>query len=245
MKNLIVIFIIGLFCLSCGKQETEISGEVFVATNSSENIKLGAVEISVITEKDIKPFIESKKNDSEIEKAKADYEKAKQKSSETLAKLQKIGKKYDEQNVSLERIKRSEDLYELSKGFEVLNDMKWSADDYDKTKLQADKDIVDAAACLERLNNLASPERYFTDMPEAITKTISNSDGKFSLKILEKGKYTIVAKTQRMIGTKTEFYYWLVWVEADGTSKTILLNNNNLTNSGSPDSLIKTTEYEA
>lgn len=230
-------------CLvSCGKQETELNGEIFIATNGRENIKLGAVEISLIPEKDIKPFIDSKANEDEIKRAKEEYEKIKQKSVDSSARFERAEKKYREQKVSLE-LNTADSVEEFAKGFETLNDMRWSSSEIAETRKQAASDSFTATASLQRLNELTGAERYFTDIPSAIIKTTSNSDGKFSLKIAENGKYALAARTQRIVGDKVEMYYWLIWIEADGMPKSIILSNNNLITGDSLDSLVKIIEY--
>lgn len=73
--------------------------------------------------------------------------------------------------------------------------------------------------------------------------SITDADGKFALKLSKAGKYAIAAKSTRRVFDKTEEYYWLFWIVVNGDPKSIMLSNNNLTDSGSTDSLIQTAKY--
>ena len=78
-----------------------------------------------------------------------------------------------------------------------------------------------------------SAETYFDDVnfPQGITTTITDAEGKFTLKLPKPGRYALAARAERSVINKTEEYYWLVWINADeNTQKTIILSNDNLTN---------------
>lgn len=47
MKKVTILFILVLFCLSCGKSETEVKGEIFVSTQGGQIYKLGAVPVNI------------------------------------------------------------------------------------------------------------------------------------------------------------------------------------------------------
>lgn len=83
---------------------------------------------------------------------------------------------------------------------------------------------------------------YFENLPPALAQTMTDSNGKFTLKIPKTGKYVIAASSARSVLDKTEKYYWLVWAEADGKQQQIILSNNNMAGSDSPDSAIKFAE---
>jgi hypothetical protein len=81
---------------------------------------------------------------------------------------------------------------------------------------------------------------YFSNLPEALQTTKTDADGKFSFKALS-GSYVLVAASSRSAGEKTEFYHWMVKVKVSADAK-IMLANDNLSSSGSPDSLIRTRD---
>src|SRR5689334_17357715 len=65
-----------LVCLaSCGSKQTEINGEVFIVTEGAGSYKFGLVEVSVIPEKDVNAYLETK--NAEIKPFKDEYERLK------------------------------------------------------------------------------------------------------------------------------------------------------------------------
>ena len=62
---------------------------------------------------------------------------------------------------------------------------------------------------------------YLDPLPEQIDKTVTDSEGRFSL-TLPPGEYALLAVEHRDIGGKKEFYQWLVKAQP----KTVLTNNN-------------------
>lgn len=78
---------------------------------------------------------------------------------------------------------------------------------------------------------------YLKQMPPPIAGTNTDADGKFAIK-LKPGRYVLTSLDQRDVGGQTEFYQWLVLVDAPADTK-ITLNNSNL--AGGPGSLIPPT----
>ena len=248
MKSTIILLLLSLCLISCGKKETEISGEVFVVTQGAGNYKLGLVEISAIPEKDIQPFVTALqlKEAEEIKTAQAAYDKAKKDTDSAIAVYSRSVNKYTEQSNYVDTLKNSDHLSgeDLNKGFKTLNDMNWTEDENNKNKKAAESSNEALLKAKIDLLNAESPERYFTDLPKAITTSTTNSDGKFSLKIPLAGKYALFAKSTRKVGDKNELYYWIVTINANGQPQNLILSNNNTTDSGSPDSLIKSKTLE-
>jgi hypothetical protein len=79
-------------------------------------------------------------------------------------------------------------------------------------------------------------------VPEGKVKTVTDADGKFNMN-LPTGKYALVASSQRRVGTTTEDYSWLVWVDvnSDG-AKQITLSNQNMLGEDSEESIFKVKE---
>jgi hypothetical protein len=96
---------------------------------------------------------------------------------------------------------------------------------------------------LRKVLELLSDEELFKDVPSDGVKAVTNSDGQFSMKLRANQKYVIAAKAQRRVFDSTEQYYWLIWVSPDGEQvKRVMLTNNNLMGTDSPDSVFKTKE---
>lgn len=126
----ILIVLLCVFALSCAKAETDISGEIFIATKGGQNFKLGAVPVYVFK--------------------------------------------------------------------------KSSIDGYREVKSSA-----------------------FNFLSSAADKTISDSDGRFSIK-LPAGEYFLAVEAERDVFGKTESYQWLIPVSANREKVTVSLNNQNM-----------------
>jgi hypothetical protein len=126
------------------------------------------------------------------------------------------------------------------------------------------KEIKDAAEKLSEKASAISAEvsnratyplsaiYYCSDLPEPQQTTKTDADGKFTFKV-PSGAYVLVATSSRNAGVdvigdesfpRKEFYYWMVKVDAS-SDQTIMLANDNLSSSGSPDSLISAQDYDS
>jgi len=81
---------------------------------------------------------------------------------------------------------------------------------------------------------------YFTELPIAHQWTKTDGDGKFSFKV-PSGSYALIAISSREAGTNTEFYWWMVRATVAADTK-VMLANDNLSSSGSTESLVHTRE---
>ncbi len=67
-------------------------------------------------------------------------------------------------------------------------------------------------------------EFYLSDpLPAPRTKTVTDADGKFELKLPRKGKFAIFARATRKVGNASENYAWFFWLSAS-TDDTPLLS---------------------
>jgi hypothetical protein len=98
-----------------------------------------------------------------------------------------------------------------------------------------------------RANYPLSALYYFSNLPEPLQITKTDVDGKFTFKV-PIGSYVLLATSSRKAGVdvvggitlpKTEIYYWMVQINVN-SDQTVMLANDNLASSGSPDSLIVT-----
>ena len=91
---------------------------------------------------------------------------------------------------------------------------------------------------------------YFNNLPAPSQGTKTDAEGKFSFKV-PSGSYVLVAASSRTVGIdaggtvvpEKEPYYWMVRVNADA-DKRVMLANDNLSTSGSADSLVETPDGE-
>ena len=81
---------------------------------------------------------------------------------------------------------------------------------------------------------LSSAFRYCRTLPECITKTRTDADGRYSFNVAAHGEYALVARAQRKLLDGSENYYWIVGVGLNGAkSLTINLANENMTDGSS------------
>lgn len=204
------------------KPEPDITldGEVFIVTKGGESIKLGLVEVAIIPMEQLKLHLQSKAAARENE-----YERLNPLIKENEAIVERLDKETPE----------------------TFNAYMNSHGDPEKKKKyeQTEKEFSDARskgiALAEEHLWYYSGEFYFKGIPAPSRTTKTNSDGRFRLLIPSAGEYAIAAVASRHIMGETERYYWLLKVDSKaGTSQTIMLSNDNLTSSRSPDSLIET-----
>ena len=112
------------------------------------------------------------------------------------------------------------------------------------SSVEADKVKRDAEEAFRKViaaeTYLYSAEYYFEGLPNPLQTTKTDVDGKFAFQI-PGGSYVLAAFSNRQAGKSTEIYYWMVKVTLNANKK-VMLANDNLSTSGSVDSLIGTLE---
>ncbi len=102
-----------------------------------------------------------------------------------------------------------------------------------KTEADLEQNLTNAqlrlANASARLNDYPAGESYFADFsPPIIQKKLTDADGRFSFSYPRNSAFTIFAKAERMVGIKSEKYYWLVDAPNNVESAQLFLSNNNL-----------------
>jgi hypothetical protein len=245
-----ILLVVGFIsCNSTG----EIKGEVFVVTKGAQNIKLALVEVSAIPEKDIKEFVDKKSTLVETERKKLEgkydsankeyqialkqYQEADQLETDAEQKYQEASKKVLEAitsgDDSAEETARRDREYWHSQRLKYISSGEKFTKQYKETAWKEARVNLDA---------WPTPEFIFKDFPvdKAIAKATTDSDGRFTLKIPAKGKFALIAHSNRQILSMTEEYHWFTWVTLDGSdTKNIMLSNTNLINIEHPEMIIK------
>jgi len=145
----------------------------------------------------------------------ADIDRAEAVQAEAKATYDQTKAAYDQASIACDRAKAS--VYEQARAKAVLEILA----KVEKDRFQWEPTIT---------------EIYFRKLQSYAATTITDADGKFSVKIPRSGRFAVFATTERMVGDKTEHYRWLVWASLDGQdSKTILLSNHNQINTSNPD----------
>jgi hypothetical protein len=209
MKKYIYSFFILIGC----SNEKPITGEVFILTQNG-NIKLGLVRINLVEEKTFNEFLSQKiriANDS-------------------------LGLVYHPYNQIMDSIKT---LDEIEKELE-LKESYLSYDDYDsrlhilkKRQKISDQSYKLALKLMDyssTYHKYISSEFYFTDLPKPIDSTRTDSNGEFRLHFDERRNYFLVAYGLRIVGDRTENYYWIIKhpMENLKENEKLILSNDNL-----------------
>ena len=86
-------------------------------------------------------------------------------------------------------------------------------------------------------------EFYFQDLPVPMAETRTNSEGEFALVLPSGGQFAVAASVRQTTVEGPRLHYWLVKISLeDGTSKTLVLGNNNVASAEAAESLIQTAE---
>ncbi len=80
----------------------------------------------------------------------------------------------------------------------------------------------------------------FYNFPTTSPSAVTDSDGKYELKLQGRGRYALFAKAERKVGESTERYYWIVWLDADKAENNITFSNNNLLRKYRPEDILAT-----
>jgi hypothetical protein len=201
------------FIANCSPLVSGASGEVFIVTRGGESIKLGLVEICVISESAIKPYIQSK------------YQSARKEIMPGKPSLGLMKKKLDELEFETEKQKyQSDKITYLESKLKLLN-----------CRIEYDS-LLDNM--FQYFRDVFSRKGLSTTM--LTTKT--DADGKFTLS-LKPGKYALVASSSRMAGGETEEYHWLIRITVKPNQQTkITLSNDNLFEVNGKENLINLNE---
>jgi hypothetical protein len=227
-----------------------LSGQIFVATNARDNIKLGAQYIALfpydgvnILLAGLHEFAGVKADRLQIDISAAQEEEEQAKLAERAAvSAVEQAKAAVEQADKTERTDK--ELYRKgigsSDGLTAINAAR-------EAGLTARRDLDAAREAQERARNAANVARgridslseeqahYYSDafwfslLQSPIQTAETDAEGKFELQVPRTGKWVIAAHGQRMTWNRIESYYWLQPVSLDGQHKRVQnLNNNNL-----------------
>ncbi len=207
-----------------------IEGQVFIRTKGAETIKLSLVDVMIFDEKLVSEHLDKKRTQAKpfedylrpIEKAACDaFQKAESSANSAQSNLFR-----DTSNNIL-----------LGAFWVRENQAKIAKERWDELR--------------RMFVFLHSSFFLFQGLPDPLQTTKTDADGKFTFKV-PNGSYVFVAKSSRNAGAdiiggrsfpKTEFYKWLVRVKVAADMK-VMLANDNLSSSGSVDSLISTEDSE-
>lgn len=220
---------------------SRLNGSIFIVKRNGESMKLGLVNVQLISEDAISHHLAVKAP--EVREARLQMKADKKKEiKEALGNIE------DQFKAETERVKEAIEQLEaqmsLATGLERykikdqigrLNRITVTPETMERSRthiaLSRSLDKIDSLP-LEHFDEDNSERTigcYFNDLPPALDGTLTDADGRFVLKLPRIGQFAVFAKSSREIGDKMETYYWLIRVSADGNdSKQLLLSNNNL-----------------
>lgn len=236
MKSRFYPFLVGtcLICVlafsNCTKlnPRLEVTGQVFIVMMSGSNVKLGLVEISAIPEAVIAPFIAEKKASEEVMRASLQLESNDAMKTNKAARGMCAG--------LAEALRLTMNAYATAPSDSTLSKGKM----LDGQRDAKCKDVKRTAMSLARadaiVNHFPTADYYFDGLPNGISKTNTDADGRFSLS-LPAGKFALAAHAKRELYQSTEEYFWLIWVSPE-KNMSLMLSNNNLMNEQFLDSVV-------
>ena len=190
--------------------KSTLSGQVFVATKSGDNIKLGNIRVLLFAKSQIDLLITPKKLEAvkqltaintALKKANDDYVKADAASAN--------GQSVIENGVYIDPEKRKAELQAQIRNLETSQ------------------------------QTFVSPDFYFSDLPPPLAQVQTDADGKFTMSV-PLGEYVLAAKASRTILIMDEQYWWMVKFDMGEIARSIQLTNDNISSSDSEDSVIVT-----
>jgi hypothetical protein len=207
-----VLSVIFLGWLYFSNRPHKLQGEVFIVTRGGESIKLGLVEVGLYPTQVLMPYLEEKKAGEKSAAAQLD------------ADIEAAYTDQQQKRNAFESVGQSEGYGSYAAG---------------KAAQESQTAGIHLDALRETRRHFPSGSYYFQNLPGPTGSVETDADGKFEMMIPAKGEFAMVAQAQRNLGDEVERYYWIVKIPKDQTGK-IMLSNQNLSSSGSENSLIFT-----
>lgn len=231
--------------------EGDLNGEIFIVTKGGQNIRLGLVEVRLIPEDEIRKYVSNK-----IPQFRKEKEMISLKLENAQKKLEEAKSAYFEAVKYKIRKESDIEMNKLQNQVDVATDRKAARTTDDELRdIQASTDVsIDEVNKehryklmqleIEVLQNevlfFTSGAFFFNGLPDGVTKTKTDADGKFSLRIKRGQRMALAAQSNRKIIGDEENYYWLLWTSFDGNSlHKIVLSNDNLWETNPPASVIR------
>ncbi len=208
-------------------KDGKLQGEIFIATLGGEGVKLALIQVSAFTEQEIEAHIAKvKKREPNV------YQEVQLEHRQCLYEYEKANR--DTKSARSYEATDRHLMENSSSGFfnnSYENSVRKRREA--EAKEESAKEKLDEA--LYSIHLLESGKLYLDDLPSSNLTAKTDSDGKFEMSLPRGKRYALTARAERLTGLTRENYFWLVWVTLDGESKRIMLSNDNLLSSTSPD----------
>src|SRR5215467_5181956 len=195
-----------------------IDGQVFIVTGGHERVKLGLVTVAACRPDEFASAAASIQSQIESERAKLDA-------------VRVIAVQMAAVASELERAVTTADI-------RAFKSDDWSTLFSDCTKIEINTNRLSHRVTW-RAGYLNSGAPYFKNLPHPIALVKTDADGKFKLELPSStDQVIVVASATRHVPTgESENYFWAVKVTPPAT---VMLSNDNLTDSGATDSVLQT-----
>ena len=225
------LVLLAALCTSCGghEKDTTLSGQVFIVTGARASIALPLVDVVAIDES------------LAISHVRAVVERRHLQSLMIEAEIDSLGALASGTRAALIAANKNRDAW-LNKliNNEISNEQYQAGD---PAVVRAEREARNIATSLEQLIERAkavqSDSVFFDRMPATVAMARSDAEGKFTLQIPRRARVVLMAMADRRVFDGTEHYYWIVRApNLDSLTAPVLLDNDNLTSSRSPSSLL-------
>lgn len=201
----------------------EYTGQVFVVTKESQNIKLALVKVAAIPVIAVISDIKSKH-----------VEFVKERNRLLAAELETISAMSAYQNAKRFETTAEDDWLRNLDADSGVGKKHGQFDAARNNSIKMREILGEKVKALETLqleqahfNGLGSADHYMRNLPVATAISKSDVDGKFSL-TLPPGKYVLAAQSDRTLFEGTASYSWLVILDTSSPNHTIMLSNDNM-----------------
>lgn len=232
-QNRAVIAVLLSFALSSSANGKIIEGQVFVVTAGAQAIKLPLVQVTAIPKTEIERHVKDTELQISPERAKADA--AVTEATEVFERAKRAVAGGFGAWMTQSRQEHPRDPTGQS-----WADPRTESARYTAAKERLPKAEARLVQALEHQKILQSAAPYFVSLPASMATAKTDADGRFKLTLPDDGDVAIVAKSTRAVFNKVENYFWVIVLKS--SDSTVTLSNDNLTTSGSSDSLLTTKE---
>jgi hypothetical protein len=240
-----------------------LSGQVFVATKGGENVKLGALQVSLFAGDAIDGLLAGLKEfaDAKIEQLPITGAAAAQQKAEAALEQAKRVEQQAKATVKEAELKEKADweYYEQSVSSNDARNAAYASREATKAAKEAANSANEAVKAAEKAANAAGQEYrdliqqrafyysaafYFIHLRSPIQTAETDGEGRFTMEIPRTGAFVISTHGERgVLGKETERYYWLQTVSLEGKQEGVQnLSNSNLTRTTGTSSLILTRD---
>lgn len=214
-------------------ESKDIEGQIFIVTAGAQAIKLPLVPVLIIPKAEIEKRINEVELQIAPERTKADAALS-QASKEVKHGEQAIAGGFGRWMMSLQKT-QPKDPTGQSWADPRTEALRYNAA---KDHLPKARERLNVASARQKLLHSAAP--YFVDLPGSIATTKTDADGRFKLNLPDEGDFAVVASSTRAVFNTVEKYFWVIRLKPQDS--TLTLSNDNLTSSGSADSMLTTKE---